>query len=343
MAGGRHRTGGDGVPPGPGRRRPARPAGAEPDLRRTGGGLEPGLAARLAAGLGPGRGGAGPDRTPERRRADRGLPAAGCSRPRACWPRGTWPTGRASPTTAGPSWTGWAGRCGRRPRWPQALPAADRADFVRRHPPLLDRSAAAARAAIDNPRTLPPVSADYWEVRERRPTLSTAALLAAGLESAAELYAVLGRRAARRRPADAAARLRSVILARFGPDGFPRHLGGRADSVDLGVSFLLPPFSAQADPAAVDGVAAGRPGDGPAGRRAGARRVVAAGRDQLDQRDRDVRPDRRRAGGAGAGAGRGSAGSTGTGRRPGRSRRRCWPTAARPRWPRWPGPPPPSS
>ena len=51
-----------GVPPGPGRRRAARPAGAEPDLRRTGGGLEPGLAPCLAARLGPGRGGAGPDR-----------------------------------------------------------------------------------------------------------------------------------------------------------------------------------------------------------------------------------------------------------------------------------------
>ena len=132
-----------------------------------------------------------------------------------------------------------------------ALPAAERADFVRRHQRLLDRSAAAASTAIDNPRTLPPASADYWEVRERRVTLSTAALLAAGLESAARLYALLGDRAARATATDAAARLRAVILARFGPTGFPRHLGGRADSVDLGVSFLLPPFSASAEPAVV--------------------------------------------------------------------------------------------
>ena len=134
-----------------------------------------------------------------------------------------------------------------------ALPSVERADFVRLHALLLDRSAAAARAAIDNPRTLPPVSADYWEVRERRLTPSTAALLAAGLESAAELYAVLGDSGARATAADAAARLRSVILARFGPAGFPRHLGGRADSVDLGVSFLLPPFSTRAEPEVVDG------------------------------------------------------------------------------------------
>ena len=132
-----------------------------------------------------------------------------------------------------------------------ALPAGERADFVRRHSVLLDRSTAAARAAIANPRTLPPVSPDYWEVPERRLTLSTAALLAAGLEAAASLYAVLGDDAAGSAAADAAARLRAVILSRFGPDGFPRHLGGRADSVDLGVSFLLPPFSAHPDPAVV--------------------------------------------------------------------------------------------
>ncbi len=148
-----------------------------------------------------------------------------------------------------------------------ALPVGERADFIRRHSALLDRSSAAARMAIDNPRTLPPVSPDYWEVPERRRTLSTAALLAAGLESAAALYAVLGDEVARTTAADAATRLRSVVLARFEPDGFPRHLGGRADSVDLGVSFLLPPFSAQAEPAVVEawrhaGLAMARPAGG---------------------------------------------------------------------------------
>ena len=127
----------------------------------------------------------------------------------------------------------------------------DRAAFVRRHQQLLDRSAAAAQAAIDNPGTLPPVSADYWEVAERRPTASTAALLAAGLEAAAELYAVTGAEGARAESAAAAARLRTVILQTFGPAGFPRYPGGRADSVDLGVSFLLPPFTRRVEPAAV--------------------------------------------------------------------------------------------
>ena len=91
----------------------ARPARAQPDLRRTGGGLEPGLAQRLAAGLGPGGRGAGPDRPRSRRRADRGLPGPGAAGVGPASPRATPPTGGACPTTAGSSWTGWAGRCGR--------------------------------------------------------------------------------------------------------------------------------------------------------------------------------------------------------------------------------------
>ena len=132
------------------------------------------------------------------------------------------------------------------------LPEDDRPAFVRQHRSLLDRSAAAAQAMIDNPRTLPPASPDYWEVPERRPTIATAAVLAAGLDAATALYAVIDSEDARAGSAAAAARLRTAILHNFGPSGFPRHLGGRADSVDLGVSFLLPPFAAQAEPTVVD-------------------------------------------------------------------------------------------
>jgi glucoamylase len=131
------------------------------------------------------------------------------------------------------------------------VPASARPAFVRRHQLLLDRSAAAAEASIDSPRTVLPISADYWEVPERRPTAATAALLAAGLESAAELYATVDAGEARARSAAAAGRLRTVILFSFGPAGFPRHLGGRADTVDLGVSFLLPPFTSSVAPSVV--------------------------------------------------------------------------------------------
>jgi GH15 family glucan-1,4-alpha-glucosidase len=130
------------------------------------------------------------------------------------------------------------------------LPQGERAGFVRRYQVVLDRSATAAQAMIDNARTLPPASPDYWEVPERRPTTATAALVAAGLESAAGLYAVLGADAQTARYTAAAARLRTAIRTSYGP-AFPRHLGGKATSVDLGVSFLLPPFADQADPTVV--------------------------------------------------------------------------------------------
>jgi len=123
----------------------------------------------------------------------------------------------------------------------------DQPAFVQRHRALIDRSTAAALRAIDNPRALPPASADYWEVAERRTTLSTAALLAAGLEAAGGLYALVGEASSQRIAVDATERLRASILINFGRSGFPRRLGGRSDSVDLGVNFLLPPFTAQAD------------------------------------------------------------------------------------------------
>ena len=266
----------------------------------------------------------------------------GCSRPQGVLAARYLADGQGEPDDRGiqldgVGWTLWAtaqvarGLAGRGPRGLRA--AAPRGCWTGRR--------LRPSGAVDNPRTLPPVSADYWEVRERRPTLSTAALLAAGLDSAADLYAVLGDEASRAATADTAARLRSVILARFGPTGFPRHLGGRADSVDLGVCFLLPPFSAAAEPAVVTAWRQARHGDGPAGGRAGPRRIVAAGRDQLDERDGDVRPRPPPPSASERTRWPGWRGSTGTGRRPARSRRRCSPTAVRPRSPRWPGRPPP--
>ena len=128
------------------------------------------------------------------------------------------------------------------------LPPDQRADFARRHQVLIERSRAAALTAIEHRNGLPPASADYWEVRERRTTLATAALIRAGLESAARLESYIGDAAAAQRSADQAARLGATISDRFAADGYPRHLGGSAGSVDLGVAFLLPPFSATVDP-----------------------------------------------------------------------------------------------
>ena len=124
-----------------------------------------------------------------------------------------------------------------------ASPVAERPAVVMRYRGLLDRSVAAAQAAVSDGRPLP-VSSDYWERRERRPTLATAALLRAGLEAAVRLYTLVGDPQAS--SADAAAvRLGAAIRTGFTADGYPRYPGGSASSVDLGVVFLLPPFAAE--------------------------------------------------------------------------------------------------
>lgn len=131
------------------------------------------------------------------------------------------------------------------------LPPIERRAFVAEHRPMVERSTRAALAAVAGTSGLPPASPDYWEVRERRTTLATAAVLRAGLEAAARLGTTAGDAPAAARSAAAAARLEQAISRDFAPRGYPRRLGGRAGSVDLGVAFLLPPFADAVDPAAL--------------------------------------------------------------------------------------------
>lgn len=128
-----------------------------------------------------------------------------------------------------------------------ALPPGQRAAFVTRHRSLVDRSTGAALASITGRDGLPPASPDYWEVRERRTTLATAAVLRAGLEAAVRLETTVGDGPAATRAAAGAASLSQAITRDFAPRAYPRRLGGRADSVDLGVAFLLPPFADTVD------------------------------------------------------------------------------------------------
>jgi glucoamylase len=130
------------------------------------------------------------------------------------------------------------------------LPTASlRRELITGFQPLLDRSAAAILHSVRDGSTLPPPSPDYWERPERQVTLATCSVLLAGLRSAERLYQANGQR----RPAlsSAADRFEQTILTTFSPDGFPRHPGGPAKSVDLGVAFLLRPFAGVTDPSAV--------------------------------------------------------------------------------------------
>jgi glucoamylase len=127
------------------------------------------------------------------------------------------------------------------------LSPADRTAFLERHQRLIDRSTEAALRSISTPSALPSASADYWEVKEKRLTLATAAVVYAGLESSAQLYRVLGDFEHADAAAAGATRLRTAIKKDFGHNGYPRHLGGASDSVDLGVDFLLPPLTSDID------------------------------------------------------------------------------------------------
>ena len=136
--------------------------------------------------------------------------------------------------------------------WATAQVAAELAEderpaFVVRHRMLVDRSTKAALNSIDNGSALPAASADYWEVKEHRLTLATAAMICAGLESSADLYRIVGDDHQARVASAAATRMRTAITTTFGRDGYPRHLGGRSDSTDLGVDFLLPPTTSGVD------------------------------------------------------------------------------------------------
>ncbi|GAA2104024.1 hypothetical protein GCM10009841_21600 [Microlunatus panaciterrae] len=123
------------------------------------------------------------------------------------------------------------------------VPRSERADYVRSHRRLLDASSAAIGNALDPDSHLPPPSSDYWEKpSEDRLSLATAAVLLAGSESAGRLYRTIGATRAAETNTSRAIDLRTAISTRFGPDGYPRYLGGPARSVDLGASFLLPPF-----------------------------------------------------------------------------------------------------
>lgn len=153
-------------------------------------------------------------------------------------PDGGVPDARA-PQSDGAGWVLWAAAA-----LLESLPATARPSAAAALAPLARR----ARAFVLHQRAtttgLPRVSSDYWEVRETRLTLGTAAPLLAGLEAADRIARVLGDRA----DTEPTARLREAVTRHFGP-GYPRHLGGRL--ADAATAFLLPPYQPEPLPGAV--------------------------------------------------------------------------------------------
>lgn len=107
------------------------------------------------------------------------------------------------------------------------------------------RCAQLAGDCLDDTTSLPPVSPDYWEVGETRPTLGVAAPLYVGLRSVgAQAASAFWPRRSVAAAQVAGNRLRDAMLSTFAAEGYPRRLGlpGR----DLAICFLLPPFAPDA-------------------------------------------------------------------------------------------------
>ena len=146
--------------------------------------------------------------------------------------------------TDGVGWVLWATL-----RLVRSLPAEEADKVLTTLRPMIDASTEAALKLTDSPDALPPHSQDYWELPMYRLSLGTAAPLALGLRSATALQRMLGARTTAQSTQRRAERLEQSITTEFGAHGYPRELGG--DVSDASLSFLLPPFTADAPKAVV--------------------------------------------------------------------------------------------
>lgn len=144
--------------------------------------------------------------------------------------------------TDGTGWVLWAAA----QMMKDLAPGVERTKFLTQLRPLIDGSTRGALRITDRPGWLPKASQDYWEIRDDRLSLGTAAPLAFGLEAAVKLQAALGNTELSGAAKERAGLLRQSIAQQFGQHGYPRYLGD--DKPDAAIAFLLPPFTDRADP-----------------------------------------------------------------------------------------------
>jgi glucoamylase len=106
--------------------------------------------------------------------------------------------------------------------------------------PLLRRCLKLTLSVIDNQKSFPVASPDYWEVSESELTLGTVAPLLAGLEAAAKIYTEIGDNGRKDAATEGAFRLSLAIEKTFGSVGYSRHISG--GDRDAAVAFLLSPY-----------------------------------------------------------------------------------------------------
>lgn len=160
-------------------------------------------------------------------------------------PDGSGPPDGRLPQTDGTGWALWA-----LDAVVEAAPPSQRRALLDELRPLLERSSGYLLGQVDNPRSLPAASPDYWEHKERLLTLGTAAPVLAGLAAAATLYDRLGEDEASARLATSAAETRDAVELFFGSYGYGRYPGPSA--ADAASAFLLPPFQPEPLPGAVE-------------------------------------------------------------------------------------------
>lgn len=154
-------------------------------------------------------------------------------------PDGSGPPDARPAQTDGTGWALWA-----LDAVIAAAPASQARELLRRFEPLRTRSTEYLLAQVDNPRSLPAPSPDYWEHRENVVTLGTAAPVLAGLEASARLAGRADDHATQALATDATERLRASITLNFGEHGYGRYPG--PSRPDAASAFLLPPFQSTA-------------------------------------------------------------------------------------------------
>jgi glucoamylase len=150
-------------------------------------------------------------------------------------PDGSGPPDDRLPQTDGTGWALWA-----LDAVVAAAPPAQRAELLDRFEGLLQRSTAFLLAEVDNSRSLPSPSPDYWEHGEKLLTLGTAAPVLAGLEAASRLHDRAGNAEQATALATVAAEVRSSVELFFGSHSYGRYPG--PSHADAASAFTLPPY-----------------------------------------------------------------------------------------------------
>ncbi|MEO7060329.1 MAG: glycoside hydrolase family 15 [Lapillicoccus sp.] len=151
-------------------------------------------------------------------------------------PDGSGPPDDRPRQVDGPGWALWAtGSVA------AALPEDRAQALLTEVRPMLDRATALVLGVTQDGSRFPAPSPDYWEVAEDAVTLGAVAPLASGLRGSATAYGLVGADHQSQRCTDAADALTELVVGHFGPQGFPRHLGG--DDPDAAIAFLGPPYA----------------------------------------------------------------------------------------------------